>query len=176
MAQIVPKLPLSWKGIFFVNSLLLWCNPIIPYFKAFREWIMTHNCLGHKVVWFWPKLCPNCTIVLKEDFWGKTDQYKLCQSIVSHHAKIFQNKLYGRSRDLRWISFRANWTQIVLLLENVFFFRKLPNSIFVYLLCPIMLQSLKKGLSVGQIMRYKVLHFWKKLNTNYRFTLKGFFF
>ena len=59
---------------------------------------------------------------VKRGFLGKTGQCKPCQSIVSHHAKIFQNKLYGRSRDLRWISFRANWTQIVLLLENVFFF------------------------------------------------------
>ena len=95
------QIALVLKGNFFVNSLLLWCNPIIPYFKAFREWIMTHNCLGHKVVWFWPKLCPNCTIVLKEDFWGENDQYKLCQSIVSHHAKIFQNKRCGRSWDIR---------------------------------------------------------------------------
>ena len=116
----------------------------------------------------------NC---VKRGFQGKTGQYKLCQSIVSHHAKIFPKKLYGRSRDLRSISFGANWAQIVLLLENVFFLlRKLTNAIFVYLLCPIMLQSLKKGLSVGQIRRYKVFHFWKKLNTNYRFTLKGDFF
>ena len=39
-----------------------------------------------------------------------------------------------------------------------------------------MLQILKKVLSVGQIMRYKVLQFWVKLDTNYRFTLKGDFF
>ena len=119
-----------------------------------------------------PKL-HNC---VKRGFLGKTGQCKLCQYIVSHHAKIFPNKLYGRSRDLRF-SFGANWAQIFLLLENFFFFlRKLTNAIFVYLLCPIMLQSLKKGLSVGQIRRYKVFHFWKKLNTNYRFTLKGDFF
>ena len=65
-----------------------------------------------------PKLL-NC---VKRGFLEKTGQCKLCQSIVSHHAKIFQNKLYGRSRDLRSISFGANWAQIVLLLENVVFF------------------------------------------------------
>ena len=32
---------------------------------------MRHNCLGYNVLWFWPKFCPKCTIVLKEDFWGK---------------------------------------------------------------------------------------------------------
>ena len=152
MAQIVPKLPLSWKGIFFVNSLLLWCNPIIPYFKAFREWIMTHNCLGHKVVWFWPKLCPNCTIVLKEDFWGKTDQYKLCQSIGSNNLGQTGPKLSFCKRG--------------------FFLEKLTNTTIVYLLCRNMLQCLKKLLSIGQIMRYKVLQFWTKLDTNYPFTLK----
>ena len=44
------------------------------------------------------------------------------------------------------------------------------------LLCPIMLQSLKKALSIGQIMRYKVLRFWDKLDTNYCLHLKGIFF
>ena len=123
MAQIVPKLPLSWKGIFFVNSLSLWGNPIIPYFKAFREWIMTHNCPGHKVVWFLPKLCPNCTIVLKEDFWGKTDQYKLCQSIVSHHAKIFQNKLCGRSWDIRSNNLGQTGPKLSFCLKRGFFWK-----------------------------------------------------
>ena len=56
------------------------------------------------------------------------------------------------------------------------FFRKLTNATIAYLLCTIMLQSLKKVLSVGQIMRYKVLQFWAKLDTNYWFTLKEEFF
>ena len=40
-------------------------------FQIFREWIRRHNCLGHKIVCFWPWFYPNCTIVLKKDFWGK---------------------------------------------------------------------------------------------------------
>ena len=56
------------------------------------------------------------------------------------------------------------------------FLRKLTNATIAYLLCTIMLQSLKKVLSVGQIMRYKVLQFWAKLDTNYWFTLKEEFF
>ena len=56
------------------------------------------------------------------------------------------------------------------------FLRKLTNATIVYLLHPIMLQILKKVLSVGQIMSYKVLQFWVKLNTNYQFTLKEVFF
>ena len=54
---------------------------------------------------------------------------------------------------------------------------KLTNATVVYRLCPSMLQSIKNVISVWQIMRYKVLQFWAKLDTNYRFTLKkGIFF
>ena len=93
---------------------------------------------------------------------------KLCRSIVSHHAKIFQNKLCERSWDIRLNNLPLAW--------KVDFLRKLTNTTTVYLLCPIILESLKKVLSVGQITRYKVLQFWAKLGTNYRFTLKGDFF
>ena len=43
-------------------------------------------------------------------------------------------------------------------------------------MCPVMLQYLKIILRVGQIMRYKVLQFWAKLDTNHPFTRKGDFF
>ena len=56
------------------------------------------------------------------------------------------------------------------------FLRKLTNTIIVYLLCPIMLQGLKKFPRVGHIMKYKVLQFCTKVDINYRFTLKGIFF
>ena len=55
------------------------------------------------------------------------------------------------------------------------FLWKLTNATHVYLLFPIMLQSRKNVYSVGEIMRYKVLQFWTKLDTNYRLTLKGDF-
>ena len=61
------------------------------------------------------------------------------------------------------------------MLEKGIFLRKLTNTTTVYLLCPIILQNLKKVISVGQIMRYKVLQFWVKLGTNYRLPLKEFF-
>ena len=68
------------------------------------------------------------------------------------------------------------WAQIVFLLEKGIFLGKLPNTTIVYILCPIMLQYLKKILKVGQIMRYEVLQFWAKSDTNHPFTLKGEFF
>ena len=64
--------------------------PIIPYFKIFREWIMRRNCLGQKVVWFWPKLCPNCTVVLKEDFWGKLTNANLVNILFPITQKYFK--------------------------------------------------------------------------------------
>ena len=53
------------------------------------------------------------------------------------------------------------------------FLGKLTNAAIVYLLRPVMLQSLKIFLSIGQGMRYKVLQFWDKLGANNRFTFKG---
>ena len=64
-----------------------------------------------------PKL-HNC---VKRGFLEKTDQCKHCQSIVSHHAKIFQNKFCGTSWDIRSFNFEAKWTQIVILLEKGIF-------------------------------------------------------
>ena len=68
------------------------------------------------------QILPKVHNCVKRGFLGKTDQCKLCQSIVSHHAKIFQNNLSGRSRDIRSNNFGANWAQMVLLLENGGFF------------------------------------------------------
>ena len=57
------------------------------------------------------------------------------------------------------------------------FLRRLINTTFVYLLCSIMLLCLKKKpLRVGQIMRYKILLFGFKLDTNDLFALAGDFF
>ena len=111
------QIALAQKGDFF-SKLLLYT--IITYIKIFTEWIMRHNCLGHKVVWFWAKLCPDCTIVLKEDFCGKLTNANFV-NLLSHHAKIFLNKLCGRSWDIRSNNFGAIWAQIVLLLEKGIF-------------------------------------------------------
>ena len=122
--------------------------------------------MGAQIV---PKL-HNC---VKRGFLGKTYQCRLCQSIVIYHTKIFQNKLYGRSRDIRLNNFWENCAQFVLFLENVFFFFlwKMTNDTISHQLYPNMQQSLKKIFGVRQIMKYKVLQFW-----DYQFTLKGEFF
>ena len=57
--------------------------------------------------------------------------------------------------------------KILLLLGKGIFGGKLTNTTIFYLLCPIMLQCLKK---YWQIMRYKVLKFWAKLDTNHPLT------
>ena len=62
---------------------------MIPYFNIFREWIIRHNCLGYKAVWFWPKLCQNCTIVLKEDFWGKVTKIKSDTNLFCYFRLFF---------------------------------------------------------------------------------------
>ena len=57
------------------------------------------------------------------------------------------------------------------------FFEKLINTTFIYLLCSIMPLCFRKNpLRVGQIMRYKILLFWAKLDRNHPFTLAGDFF
>ena len=56
------------------------------------------------------------------------------------------------------------------------FFEALTNTTIVYILCHIMLQCLQKDFRVRQIMRYKVLQFWTKLNTNHPFSFTGDFF
>ena len=93
----------------------------MPYFKIFREWIMRHNCLEHKVVWFWPKLGQNCTIVLKEDFWRKLTNANIANLLCPIMQKYFKTKFCGTSWDIRSFNFEAKWTQIVILLEKGIF-------------------------------------------------------
>ena len=85
----------------------------------------------------------NCA---KRRFLGESEQCYLCQSMVSHHAKMFQKNLCDSSWD---IFLDPNcpfaWKED--------FLGKLTTTAIVYLLCPIMLQYLKKILNVGQIMR-----------------------
>ena len=47
------------------------------------------------------------------------------------------------------------------------FLGNLTSTNIVYLFSSIMLQCLKTVLRLDQIVRYKVLHFWTKLNTNH---------
>ena len=51
---------------------------------------MRHNYLGHKVVWFWSKLCPNCTILLKQDFWGKLTNANFVNILCPITQKYFK--------------------------------------------------------------------------------------
>ena len=67
-----------------------------------------------------PKL-HNC---VKKGFLGKNHQYYPFQSIMSHHAKMFQkkkNNLCDRSWDIRLNNFGPNWTQILLFFEKEIF-------------------------------------------------------
>ena len=80
--------------------------------------------------------------------------------------------------DIRFNNSRPNWAQIVLLPEKRIFFGKLSLKIENYL--PIVIHhatmSQKNPLTVGQIMRYNILLFGAKLNTNHPFALAGDFF
>ena len=151
--------------------------PIRPYFKICREWIMRHNCLGHKVVWIWPKLCPNCTIALKEDFWGKLTNANFVNLLCPIMQKYFKTKLCGRSWDIGLNNFGPNWAKIVILLEKMIFWENWLMLLLSTNCAPLCYKVSKRVLSVLQIMRYKVLQFWAKLDTNYQFILKkGIFF
>ena len=82
--------------------------------------------------------------------------------------KCFQKNLCDRSWDIRLNNFGSNCVQIVLLLEKRIFLENWLNTTVavVYLWCPIMLQCLKKILKIRQTMRYKILRFCAKLDTN----------
>ena len=61
--------------------------------------------------------------------------------------KCFKKKLCDRSWDIRINNFGTNWAQILFLLEKGVFLEKLTNNTIFYLLCPIMLQCLRKTLA-----------------------------
>ena len=96
-----------------------------------------------------------------------------------YHVPSCQNvkkkKICDRSWDIRLNSFGPNWAQILLLLEKGIFWEN-----WLTLLCSThyatMSQKKKKKKKYWQIMWYKVLKFWAKLDTNHPLTpTKGFF-
>ena len=96
----------------------------------------------------------------------------------AHYAlRCFKTKLCDKLWiDIRLNNFRPNWTQIVLLLEKRIFWENwLILFLFTYFgtLCYYVSEN---NLIVGQIMRYKILLFGAKLNTNNPFALAGDFF
>ena len=74
----------------------------------------------------WPTLW-NC---VKRGFLGKNYQYNLFQSIMSHHAKMFQKKLCDKSWDIRLNNFGLNWAQILLFLEKEIFWENWQTLLF----------------------------------------------
>ena len=106
---------------------------------------------------------------VKRAYLGKSDWCQCCQSVISHHTKLFWNKLCDRSWDIRLNNFGRNWSQIVLSLEKRIFgeyWVMLLLSTYCAPLC------LEKVLRIRSIMRYEALQFWTKLNTITLFTLK----
>ena len=103
-----------------------------------------------------PKL-HNC---VERGFPGKNYQNYYFQSIMFHHAKIFKKKLCDRLWDITLNNFWTNWAQILLLLEKGIFWEN----------------WLTVSQKYWQIISYKVLKFWAKLDTNYPFTPKANFF
>ena len=70
------------------------------------------------------QIVPKLNNCVKRRFLGKADQCKLCQYIVSHHAKIFQNKLCGilhtctkkpQSYDVQFLKYRVRQICFVIL-------------------------------------------------------------
>ena len=88
---------------------------------------------------------PKLYICVKRGFLGKTDQSKLCPSIVSHHAKIF-----GRSRDIRSNNVGANWAQIVLLLEKGIFWENWLMLLLSTYCAPLCYKVSKNSLALGR--------------------------
>ena len=125
---------------------------------------------------FWLKLGPNSKSMLKEDFWRKLTNVTFVNLLCPIMLKSFKKSLCDRSLYITLNKFGRNWSQIAFSFKRGFF-GKLTNTTILHLLCPIMLQCLKKEiLKVGHVMRYKMLQFWVNLDTDHPFTLKGNFF
>ena len=82
-------------------------------------------------------------------------------------------KLDGRSWDRRLNHFGPNWPQILLLLEKRIFWENWLTLLLSTYCAPLCYNVSKK---YWQIMRYKMLKFWAKLDTNYPLTPTGDFF
>ena len=119
-----------------------------------------------------PKL-HNC---VKRGFLGKTDQCKLCQSIVPHHAKIFQNKLCGRLWDIRSNYFGANWAHIVLLLRKGIFWENWLMRILSTYCAPLCYKFLKHSLAQGISRGIRCCSFGSNWTQITGLPLKVFFF
>ena len=99
---------------------------------------------------------PKFRSCVKRGFLG----YYLSQSIMSHHAKMFQKKLCDNSWGIRLNNFRPNWVQILHLLEKGIFWENTTQLFSTHYAT----MSQKK---YWQIMWYKVLKLWTKLDTNH---------
>ena len=82
-------------------------------------------------------------------------------------------KLCDRSWDIRLNHFGPSWTQILLLLEKGIFWENWLTLLFSTYCAPSCYNVSKK---YWQIMRYKVLKSWTKLDTNHPLTPTGDFF
>ena len=93
--------------------------------------------------------------MLKEDFWGKITNSTFFNISCPIMPKCFKKKkkLCDRPWDIRLNNFGPNWAQILLLPEKRIFGGKLTNTTIVYLLCPIMLQCLKKNTCRSWVIR-----------------------
>ena len=89
---------------------------------------------------------PNWAQVVKRGFLGKTEQFYLRQSIVSHHVKMFQQKTLWQIMRYKFKSFWAKLGPNSPFALKEDFLQKLTNTTILYLLCPVMLQCLKKYL------------------------------
>ena len=151
--------------------------PIIPYFKIFREWIMRHNCLGYNVLWFWHKFCPKCTIVLKEDFWGKLTNANFVNLLYPIMQKYFKTKLCGISWDIRSNNFGANWVQIVILLEKGIFWENWQMLLLFTDYAPVCYKVSKMSLAYGRSWGTRCYSFgpnWTQITDLH--LKRGFFF
>ena len=77
------------------------------------------------------------------------------------------------SWDIRLNNFGPNWAQILLLLEKGIFWENWLTLLFSIYCAPLCYNVSKK---YWQIMRYKVLKFWAKLDTNHPLTPTRDFF
>ena len=113
----------------------------------------------------WPNL-HNC---VKRGFIGKITNTTFFNLLCPIMPKCFK-KLCDRSWDIRLNNFGLNWAQILLLLEKEIFWENWLTLLFSIYCAPLNYNVSKK---YWQIMRYKVLKFCAKLDTNYPLIPKG---
>ena len=100
------------------------------------------------------------TICPKRGFIGKFHLNDFHLIIVPYHAAKLEKNLLHRSCDISWCNFRPQLGQNFPFGPKEDFWETFTLMIFLYLLCPIILQKLKEKKILEWILWYKLIKFW----------------